>query len=216
MPRKKLVLSSNWPYHVTARVSNREHFPGELKFIWKVLTSELQLQTFKRNAKIHAFVLMPNHFHLMISTPDGNITDVMRDVMSSATKIINVKNHRTGHLFGGRYKWSIITNSLYFAHAMKYVYRNPVKAGICEKVAAYPYSTYGGLVGACPLPVSICSPQWKLDRNLITDPEQLDSWLNTPHKAEENDAIKKALLRKNFKLPVKRNYKKNFKLSEVT
>jgi putative transposase len=200
MPRKALLRSIELPYHITSRTNNRELFPGDLNYTWKVLTNELYLQFVFYRIRIHAFVLMPNHFHLLITSPSRDIDLVMKEVLGSTTRILNTKHCRSGHIFGGRYFWSLIQEPAYFAHALKYVYRNPVKAGICENVGEYPFSTYAGIVGEAPLPVPICPPFNNMDLAVPKDLERLDQWINAAHSLEQNEAIKKALRRKRFEI----------------
>lgn len=127
MTKKKLFRTNFFPYHVVARVNNREHFPGELAFAWKVLTSELYLQTVLYGMRIHAFVLMPNHFHLLITSPEIQIDKSMKEFLSSSTRIMNTGNRRCGRVFGARYHWSSVQNAMYYAHALKYIYRIPLR-----------------------------------------------------------------------------------------
>ena len=215
MPRKQLVFSTAFPYHVAARINNKEEFPCTLEFAWKTLTSELYLQALVNKIQVHAFVLMPNHFHLLVSTPQVSISKTMQGLLSASTRIIHVKTRRSGHLFGGRYFWSLIQDPLYYAHALKYVYRNPVKAELCELVEDYKFSTFSGLVGKIPLPVAIHSTASGLDRLIPVSYDALSQWLNQPHRAEEAAAIQRGLTKRKFKPPVNRNNRRIFPLSEI-
>ncbi len=215
MPRKRLIQTADFPYHVTARVNNREEFPCSFEFAWKTLTSELYLQTVLHGIQVHAFVLMPNHIHLLLTTPRISISKVMQNILSSSTRIIHTQSRRSGHLFGGRYFWSLIQDPLYFAHALKYVYRNPVKAGLCDFVENYQFSTFPGLVGGMHLPIAIHSGPNNIDRLVPNSYNELELWLNQPHRAEEAAAIQRALTKKKFKLPVNRNTRKVFTLSAI-
>lgn len=215
MPRKLLLKSKILPYHITARSNNREHFPGKLEYLWKVFTNELYLQFIVHEVRIHSFVLMPNHFHLLLTTPVLTIDKVMQQFMGSSTRIINTKYTRTGHIFGSRYHWSVIDHPLYYAHAFKYVYRNPVKADICETVGDYPLSTYSGLIGSTKLPLVLLPPLEERDLLLPQKIESLDQWLNQAHAKEEAQAIQKAMKKKLFKLPVNRKTRKPERLPEI-
>jgi hypothetical protein len=145
----------------------------------------------------------------MITSPNRGIELVMKELLGSSTRILNTKYGRSGHIFGGRYFWSVIREPTYYAHAVKYVYRNPVKAGLCEKVSDYVFSTYACGLGFSPMPFPIFPPIEKnLDRLLPKDAQSLDEWLNKPHKTDENEAIQKALKRREFKLPVVRSSRK--------
>lgn len=171
------------------------------------MTIELHIQSILSQAEVHSFVLMPNHFHLILSTPLRNLDKIMQVIMSSSTRIINAKARRSGHLYSGRYYWSLIQSPIYYACAYKYVYRNPVKASLCAKVHDWQFSTFAGLIGATHLPIPIAQPLF-IQRYIPKDICQLDSWLNIPYSTENSDKIKKALRRKTFKLPIDRKKRK--------
>jgi putative transposase len=215
MVRKILIDSRVHPYHLTARANNREHFPGKPSYLWKVFTDELYLQSHLYSLRVHAFVLMPNHFHMIATPTDLSIDVTMKLFIGSVTRTINSKYQRWGRVFGGRYHWSLIRDPLYYAHAVKYVYRNPVKANLAEVVEGYPFSTYAGLVGRNRLPVSIDSPHGGLDRYMFNGASHmgdLSGWLNTPNRKEVEDAIRLGLKSKTFELPVKRGTRTKIEL----
>jgi putative transposase len=202
MARKKLIRSIEYPYHVTLRCNNREWFKLPLERVWQLITQELYKVALLGDAKIHAFVLMGNHLHLLISTPGWDLGKVMAEFGSSATRNFNLISGRSGHLFGGRYHWSIIQSSLHYACVFKYIYRNPVRAGIVERAEAYRFSTLHGLMGSSHLPLPIHYSE--VDRrgpSFIPEIDDLLDWLNQPFKKEEQEAIGKGLRRKVFSLP---------------
>ncbi|MGZ3653237.1 MAG: transposase [Bdellovibrionota bacterium] len=208
------MRDEKFPYHITARANNRETFPGVLEYVWKVFTDELYLQHLCHRIRIHAFVLMPNHLHLMITSPERGIDLVMKEFLSSSTRILNTRSGRSGHIFGGRYYWSLIKEPAYYAHTLKYVYRNPVKAALCDDVGDYRFSTYPGLVGRQPLPIPLFYPDPPLGILLPVGVQEMDTWLNTAHKKEQNDAIKRALKRQEFQFACARESRRvvNFEI----
>jgi hypothetical protein len=140
-------------------------------------------------------MLMPNHLHalLTIADPEFDLGQVMQRFMGSLTASLNTVSGRSNRIFGGRYHWMLVGSSLYFAHALKYVYRNPVRAGLCERVEDYPFSTLNGLLGSSPLPFPIHFP-FNLDGYLHI-PERTEDmleWLNSPSRPEVEEAIRKA------------------------
>lgn len=209
MARRTLLRTSEYPYHIYARANNQEAFPGELRYVWKTFTGELFLQQVLREVRVHAFVLMPNHFHLLASSPGMDISLVMRDFISASTRILNAKSQRSGRIFGGRYGWTLVTNAAYYAHVYKYVIRNPAKAGLCECVSDYPFSSYAGEIGNVPLPLRILPPNSGFDKFVPCEAQRRDDWLNDPHPAELNEAIRKGLRKKEFKInPARRTRRK--------
>ncbi|MGZ3697563.1 MAG: transposase [Bdellovibrionota bacterium] len=217
MPRKTLIRSSRFPYHVTARVNNKEAFPLPLDRAWDVLTRLCWEIGVLYGARVHALVLMGNHFHLLITVPSEDLGVVMKHFQSSGTRTMNLVSGHLNRIFGARYHWSLINSPLYFAHALKYVYRNPVKAGICERVEEYPFSTLSGQLGFSKLSIPLCYPV--LDQLLTfipEDAEDLLEWLNRPYRKEHSESIRKALHKCQFKIPkMGKKTKSNLELRRV-
>jgi len=205
MPRKCL-LRTNWlPYHVTVKTNNSELFHLPIERLWGIIGLECLNLSLVYETEIHALVLMPNHLHMLITVPDFDLGKVMNVFISSVTKTANLLSARSGHLFGGPYYWSLINNTRYFGHALKYVYRNPVRANLCPRVQDYRYSTIHGLVGQSHLPFPIHLTRSGLEINLpsVEAHEQLD-WLNSPFSAEVENLIQKGLKRKLFQAVIDR------------
>jgi REP element-mobilizing transposase RayT len=76
--------------------------------------------------KIH-YVLMQNHYHLIIETPEGNLSKVMQYIDGSYTKFVNRRKGRGGHLFQGRYKAILMVADTYLLQLSQYVHLNPVR-----------------------------------------------------------------------------------------
>ena len=203
MARKNLIRSQYFPYHVVNRCNNREWFHLPLEQVWQLTTQELYRISLLYGIETHAFVLMSNHFHLLVTTPSDDLGKVMQDFSASVTRTFNRVSGRSGHLFGGRYKWSQIRSPLYYATALKYVYRNPVRAGIVDKVESYPFSTLSGLLGNSHLPVPLHYPRPD-NQELSFVPRESDDfvdWFNQPFSKEIQEALDKGFRRKLFELP---------------
>jgi len=142
---------------------------------------------------------MPNHFHLILTVPEHDLGFVMNIFLRSVARKANLISGRSGHLFGGAHFRSLISGTRYFGHALKYVYRNPVKANLCQRVEEYPYSTAFGLLGNGHLPFPIFQTRVGMEIALpsVDIHGQLD-WLNRPFPAEEEKMIKKGLKRNTF------------------
>lgn len=195
MPRKLLIRTSDVPYHITNRSNNRELFYIPLEELWRICLECLTELKFQFKCEIHSFVLMSNHYHLLISTPECNIGPAMKYFHREVARKANRTTGRVNHFFGGRYKWSVIYQSHYYWNAVKYIFRNPVRAGICEQVQNYKYSSLNQ------------SPEkwtWHMtdifeDRNRPV--ELYQEWLNEPFLAEKEESIRKALRRREFEPP---------------
>jgi putative transposase len=204
MPRKHLIKTNEYPYHVYNRANNRETFYLNLNCLWPIFLNSLSELQKQFGCDIHSFVMMPNHYHLVISTPHENLGDAMKYFHREVARHANRASGRINHFFGGRYKWTVIHNDNYYWHAVKYVLRNPVKAGICESVTEYPYSS-----------LNQNTFKWQIV-DFFSERSQLielnEVWLNEPMPKEEETAIRLALRRREFKLPAGKNGK-SIKLS---
>ena len=201
MPRKRLIRNDWNPYHVTARVNNREDFYLPLAEQWEIFNHECFILRNTYDVEFHGFVMMPNHIHLILTVPDPDhdLGKIMSVFLSQVTLSSNRKSGRNGHLFGGPYHWTLIDSARYFYHAIKYIYRNPVRAGICEKVEDYPFSTFAGLFGRTSLPFPIHFTRAGMEYLLPSpDPVEWVDWLNRPFESELEKRIQGSLRKRIF------------------
>jgi REP element-mobilizing transposase RayT len=91
---------------------------------------------------IYAYVLMDNHYHLLLRTNLPNLSKVMQWFGLTYTRRFNNRHFRSGHLFQGRYKSIIVQNDAYLVRLSCYIHRNPIRAGIVERLADYKWSSY--------------------------------------------------------------------------
>jgi REP element-mobilizing transposase RayT len=128
-------------YHVTTRGNEQKKIFLSHTDYEKFL-SYLTDAIYKYGTILHAFVLMPNHYHLIVETPKANLSTFMHTLNSAYTTYFNIKRHRTGHLFQGRYKAILIDVDNYLLELSRYIHLNPVRGGITDKPEGYPYSSY--------------------------------------------------------------------------
>lgn len=195
MPRAHTVLQNEFPYHVTGRCINREWFASPLEEVWKIMSNHLFYVRHALNGRIHAFVLMPNHYHLLISTPDSNLSQIMAYFMKSTSADLTRANSRINQSYGSRHFRCIIESQHYYLHAYKYVYRNPVKAGLSKVVESYPYSTLTGLLGFRHMYIPL-----EEDSILFDDVEGTLKWLNLAPAETEWESVRRAIKKRTFKL----------------
>lgn len=129
-------------YHVTARGNERRDiYFGKTDYEkFKAYLKEAQE---KYGYILHCYVLMTNHYHLLIETPMPNLKEVMHYVNGAYTNYVNIKRKRSGHLFQGRYKAILIDRDSYLLELSRYLHLNPVRVKMVEKPEDYPYSSYG-------------------------------------------------------------------------
>lgn len=185
MARAKAILQSQFPYNISARCINREWFEVPMDEVWDIFCHELTRTSNDHNLVIHSFVLMSNHYHLIASTPDANISQCMHQFMSRTSRKLTRAGNRINETFAGRHYKCILQHPNYYLNAYKYNYRNPVAAGICEKVEDYPFSTLSGKIKRSLLKIPICE-----DTNLISDPAGTLRWLNTAPDAKKIEGFR--------------------------
>jgi putative transposase len=150
MPRLPRLVLVGQPHHVIIRGNNREPI-----FIadedYQFYLEKLRLACVKHQCDLHAYVLMTNHVHLLI-TPhkEEGIAKMMQMVGRYYVQYFNHCYHRTGTLWEGRYKSTLIDSDAYALICYRYIELNPVRAGMVDEPAQYPWSSYrSNALGAC-------------------------------------------------------------------
>lgn len=93
--------------------------------------------------ELYAYVVMDNHYHLLLRTPSANLSKSMQWFAGTYTRYFNIQHGRSGHLFQGRFKSFLIENDTYLLQLSYYIHRNPLRAGIVKRLADYRWSSYG-------------------------------------------------------------------------
>lgn len=211
MPRKPLILSSEAPYHISVRSNNRDWFQVPLEDIWFFFSECLINTQSLFSCDYYAFVLMNNHFHLLMGTPKANLGEAMRHLLTEASRRIARASNRINKIFGARYRWTILHDPQAFAYVLKYDYRNPVRAGICDSVLQYPYSTLNRLdAGVFKMPM--CDRIDGISRLIPREKKELVTWLDKPTPKEAEALVKKGLRRFEFKFTTDNKYQKDLRI----
>ena len=148
MARLSRLTLAGFPHHVIQRGNNRQ-------VIFKTAADhQYLLNLLDENAKkfgvdVHTYVLMTNHFHLLV-TPQTNtgLPQMMQAVGRCYVRYFNDLQARTGSLWEGRYRSTLIQTDRYLLACMAYIDLNPVRAGMVGAAADYPWSSHGFYVGA--------------------------------------------------------------------
>lgn len=102
--------------------------------------------------RVFALCLMGNHFHIVLDTPRGNISETMQYINGVFAQISNRRYAQTGHVFEARFRSLLIQRETYLKRAARYVVRNPVRAGLVPHVSEWKWSTYRATAGLEPAP----------------------------------------------------------------
>jgi REP element-mobilizing transposase RayT len=133
-------------YHVTSR-GNRKQPIFLQDDDRRYFLSRLDEAHEKKDAVIHAYCLMENHYHLILETPRGNLSRIMHSINTAYTIYFNGCHSRCGHLFQGRFKAILVDAQTYMQELSRYIHLNPVIAGIVASPERYPWSSYRDLLG---------------------------------------------------------------------
>ncbi len=133
-------------YHVTSRGNEQKDIFKSQRDREKFL-EYLESATTRYGAVIHAYCLMSSHYHLLLETPGGNLSQIMRHINGAYTTYFNIKRKRAGHLFQGRYKAILVEADEYLAELSRYIHLNPVRVGIVERPEQYRWSSYPSYTG---------------------------------------------------------------------
>jgi REP element-mobilizing transposase RayT len=113
--------------------------------------------------RCHAYCLMGNHYHLMIETPEGNLTKGMGQLNGVFTQWSNRRHKRSGHVFQGRYKAILVDRDSYFLELARYIVLNPVRAAMVKHPNQWKWSSYGATSG------SATAPAWLTTEDLLAE-----------------------------------------------
>ena len=147
MARLPRLTLPGFPHHVIQRGNNRQAI-FQAAPDYQTLIHLLAENAIKFEVDIHAYVLMSNHFHLLLTpqTEDG-LPHLLQAVGRSYVRYFNGSQKRSGTLWEGRYKSTLIQTDRYLLACMAYMDLNPVRAGLVSQARDYPWSSFGHYTG---------------------------------------------------------------------
>ena len=142
MPRRARLSIARIPWHIIQRGNNRSACFFNIGDYQYFLTT-LQVLAKEFKCSVHAYVLMTNHVHLLL-TPEyvDSVSWMMKNLCQKYTQFINRKYERTGTLWEGRFKSCLTQDELYILTCYRYIELNPVRAGIVYEPGEYAWSSY--------------------------------------------------------------------------
>lgn len=138
-------------YHVTSRGDHREaiYRDDRDRLAWL----EIMAMVCRRfNFVIHAYCQMTNHYHLLVETTDGNLSQGMRQLNGVYTQWYNRRHSVAGHLFQGRYKAILVQKESHLLELSRYLVLNPLRAGTVRALADWRWSSYHQMIGLAEPP----------------------------------------------------------------
>src|SRR5258706_3286643 len=158
MPRHARLRIAGHPLHIIQRGVNRAAcFAGDSdRILYLALLEELAGQ---QACAIHAYVLMTNHVHLLLSGDRSDAPSaLMKHLGQRYVQTFNRKHGRTGSLWEGRFRSSIVDSDGYLLRCQRYIEMNPIRAGMVTRPDDYPWSSYASNANGAPS--TILSPHW--------------------------------------------------------
>lgn len=140
-------------YHVTSRGDHQDaiYLTDEDRNTYlKILGDVCE----RYNWVVHAYCLMNNHYHILVETPDGNLSKGMRHLNGVYTQYFNRTHQRVGHVYQGRYKAIIVQKEAYLLEVARYIVLNPVRTQMIRSARDWPWSSYRATAG------QVDSPSW--------------------------------------------------------
>ena len=142
MPRKPRICIPDIPQHVIQRGNNRQpcfYAESDYRYYLDTLREAIERNT----CELHAYVLMTNHVHLLITpSTEFGLSHVMQDLGRKYVRYINHTYKRTGTLWEGRFKSSLVDSNNYLLTCMRYIELNPVRAGMVDHPGEYYWSSF--------------------------------------------------------------------------
>jgi len=127
-------------YHILSRGNEkRDIFYDKEDYLRFLDVLEKTVERFK--LEIHAYVLMKNHYHLLVKATEANLSRAIQWLGVSYSVWFNRRHQRSGHLFQGRFKSFMVENDRYFTATCLYIHGNPIRAGLVKKLWDYPWSS---------------------------------------------------------------------------
>ncbi len=193
MARLPRLTLPDYPHHIIQRGNNHQ------AIFASVADYQMLLELLAENAKkfevaIHAYVLMSNHFHLLATPHTSNgLPQMMQAVGRRYVRHFNDTQKRSGTLWEGRYKSTLIQTERYLLACMVYIDLNPVRAGLVAQARDYPWSSYGNYAGLrCEKLVSPHSLIWELGNTPFAREaayaELVQTGINPAQQAELTDS----------------------------
>lgn len=162
MPRPLRLRPAGGIFHLTARGNRRQ--PIFVDDIDRERCFERLDTTVERYRWVcHAYCLMGNHLHLLITTPEENLSESMQWLLGRYAQSFNERHAVDGHLFQGRFTSRLVLSEPHLVELARYIVLNPVRARLCRSAADWRWSSYRATAGLAPVP-RFLTVDWLLEQ----------------------------------------------------
>ncbi len=198
MPRIARNVVSDIPYHIIHRGNNRQKIffcDDDYKYFLSLLKEARK----EYRCKLYSYVLMPNHIHLLMESPrvSENLAKSIKLIAQKCTQYINKIHKRTGTLWEGRFKSSLVSKDNYLLACSRYIEMNPVRADIVKEPEDYKWSSYRYKIEQEKGNILVDSDRdpvyMSLGKNDIERQRSYQKWFKESIPSQEWDLIRKAV-----------------------
>jgi REP element-mobilizing transposase RayT len=179
-------------YHVLSRGNERREIfynAGDRRLFLRRLGEMAE----RYEIEVYAYVLMANHYHILMRTHRANLSKAMHWFGVSYTNRFNAMHGRSGHLFQGRFKSMLVENDAYLLGVSHYIHRNPLRAGIVKRLVDYPWSSYRAYAYGKP------GAEWLKTEKLLAQMSNADDRFNEYRKSAQRYADEEARFWENLR-----------------
>jgi len=141
MPRKPRIQYKGAWYHVFNRSINKKTIFLQ-DYEYQLFLDLLALTVKKFNIEVHSYCLMKNHYHLLIHTPNGNLSSAMQWMLAQYCQRLNKILNMDGAVFRGRFSSIVVDSDRYLLQLCRYIHLNPLQAQVAKDIVAYKWSSY--------------------------------------------------------------------------
>lgn len=196
MARLPRLTVPGYPHHIIQRGNNRQAMFVDAQD-YRRLLEYLGESAARYGVAIHAYVLMSNHFHLL-ATPEeeSGLPSMMQALGRRYVRAFNQRHSRSGTLWEGRYKATVIESERYLIACMAYIELNPVRAGMAAQPGEYPWSSYAHQIGVRHDPlITPHALYWGLGNTPFSREAAYRSVVEAGLGSEQVDSLTRATLR---------------------
>ena len=142
MARLSRIVIPNQPLHIIHRGNNRQDILESEDDMVRI-KEDIELSLSKSNCNLHAYVIMTNHLHLLITPKNKEqLAKFMQSMANRYVRYFNAKHQRTGTIWEGRFKSCLVDSDHYLFTLYKYIEMNPIKASMVKDIADYEWTSY--------------------------------------------------------------------------
>jgi len=141
LTKRKKIICEGAIYHVTSRGNNRDFILSDPKHK-AFLLKQIKEYKMKFDFELLAYIIMDNHYHLLIKTNKTPISEIMFNINNALGKYLVRELNRKGHVLEKRYTCKIVATDTYIVWLLRYIHRNPIRANICNNLDDYRWSSH--------------------------------------------------------------------------